>query len=63
MLLANGIMIDVAHHIDYFASHFFRSGRIAAVLVFLRNGERRNSQRGDECRDYCNFHDGWFILG
>jgi hypothetical protein len=52
MLLANGIMIDIAHHIDYFASHFFRSGRIAAMLVFLRNGQGSAGQSCDEGRRY-----------
>jgi hypothetical protein len=55
MFFADGIVIDVAHHIDHFAGQFFRSGRIAAMLVFLRNCERRNCQRSDECRNDRDF--------
>src|SRR5439155_23350782 len=51
MFFADGIMIDIAHHIDHFAGHFFRSGRITAVLVLLCDGERSNCQRGYECRN------------
>jgi hypothetical protein len=32
-------MIDVAHHIDDFAGHFFRRGCVTSVLVFLRDGQ------------------------
>ncbi len=44
VLLADSVMIDVAHHIDDFAGHFFRSGRIIAVLMFLRDRQRRERQ-------------------
>ena len=35
VLLADSVVIDVTHHIHDFASHFFRAGCIAAVLVFV----------------------------
>ena len=44
MLLADSVMIDVAHHIDDFAGDFLRSGRVGAVLVFLRDRQRRARQ-------------------
>ena len=52
MFLADRIMIDIAHHIDYFAGHCFEAAASAffAVLMFLRNSERRARQRGDERR-------------
>jgi hypothetical protein len=56
MFLADGVVIDVAHHIDHFAGHFFRSGCITAMLMFLRYRQRRNRQRGDERRSNCNLH-------
>jgi hypothetical protein len=62
VLLADSVMIDVAHHIDDFASHFFRSGCITAVFVFLRNRQRRERQCCNEDRSYRNFQGGRFII-
>ena len=62
MFLADGIVIDVAHHIDNFAGHFFESSRVVAVLVFLRDRQRRECQSCRESRGDRNFQDGWFIL-
>src|SRR5213592_695449 len=62
MFLTDGIVIDVAHHIDNFAGHFFGSSRVVAVLVFLRDRQRRERQSRRESRDDRNFQDGWFIL-
>jgi hypothetical protein len=39
VLLADSVVIDVAHHVYDFAGHFFRRGGVTAVLVFLRNGQ------------------------
>ena len=44
VLFADSVVIDVAHHIDDFAGHFFRSGCITTVLVFLRDRQRRDRQ-------------------
>ena len=62
MFLADGIVIDVAHHIDHFASHFFGSSRVAAVLVFLRDRQRRARQTCNEGRSDRNFQDARFIV-
>src|SRR4029450_2213173 len=48
MFFADGIMIDVAHHIHDFASHFFRCGCVAAVLMLLRDRQWRERQSCDE---------------
>ena len=45
VLFARGIVIDVAHQIDYLATDFFRSGCVLArMLVLLRNRQRRKRQ-------------------
>jgi hypothetical protein len=62
MLFADGIVIDVAHHIDHFAGHFFGCSRVAAVLVFLRNRQRRARQTRNEDRSHHNFQGGRFII-
>ena len=62
MLFADSVMIDVAHHIDDFAGHFFRSGCVTAMFVFLRDRQRRHRQCCDECRYNGNFQDGGFII-
>ena len=61
VFLTHGIMIDVAHHIDHFARHLFRGTGFCAVLVLLRNRQRRDRQRRDECRSHCNSQDCRFI--
>ncbi len=61
MFLADGIVIDVAHHIDHFASHFFGNSRVAAVLVFLRDRQRHARQTCNEDRSHRNSQDGRFI--
>jgi hypothetical protein len=35
VLLADSVVIDVTHHIHDFAGHFFRSGCITAMFMFL----------------------------
>ena len=62
MFLADGIVIDVAHHIDHFAGHFFGSSRVVAVLVFLRDRQRRARQTCNEGRSDRNFQDARFIV-
>jgi hypothetical protein len=62
MFFADGIVIDVAHHIDHFAGHFFGCSRVAAVLVFLRNRQRRARQTRNEDRSHRNFQGGGFII-
>jgi len=42
VFLAHGVMIDVAHHINHFARDFFRTSRLFAVLLFLRDRQRRD---------------------
>ena len=42
VFFADRIVIDVAHHIDYFAGHFFRRRCVIAVLMFLRHRQRRD---------------------
>jgi hypothetical protein len=54
MLFADGVVIDVAHHIDNFAGYFFRSAGVGTVLVFLGDRQRRDRQRCNECRGYCD---------
>ena len=41
VFFTHGVMIDVAHHVDHFARDLFRSTRFCAVLVFLRDRQRR----------------------
>ena len=60
VLLADGVMIDIAHHIDHFAGHFFRTSCVASVLVLLRDRHWRKCQSSDESRSDGNFQDGWF---
>ena len=62
MFFADGVVIDVAHHIDHFAGHLFRSSRVTTVLVFLRNRQRRDRQCGDERRSNRNLHDCRFVV-
>ena len=62
VLLADSVVIDVTHHIHDFAGHFFRSGCITAVFVFLRNRERRERQCCDECRCNGDFHQCRFVV-
>ena len=62
MLLADSVVIDVAHHIDDFAGHFFRSGCITAVFVFLCDRQRRERQTRNGDRSYRNFQGGRFII-
>ena len=62
MLFADSVMIDVAHHIDDFAGHFFRSGCITTVFVFLRDSQWRERQCCNEDRSYRNFQGGRFLI-
>jgi len=62
VLLADGVVIDVAHHVDHFARNFFRGGCITAVLVFLRDRQRRDRERSDEHRSDCNLHNCRFVV-
>ena len=62
MFLAHAVVIDVAHHIDYFACHFFGRSRVVAVLVFLRDRQRRACQPCNEDRSYRNSQDGRFVI-
>jgi hypothetical protein len=57
VLLADSVVIDVAHHIDHFAGHFFRSGCITAMLMFLRDGQWRDRQSGNKCRSHSNLRE------
>ena len=50
VLLPDSVVIDVTHHIHDFAGHFFRRGCVAAVFVFLRDRQWRDSHCCDECR-------------
>jgi len=56
VLLADSVVIDVAHHIHDFPAHFLRSGRVTALFVFLRHCQWRDRERTDECRSNCNLH-------
>jgi hypothetical protein len=60
VLFANRIVIDVAHHVDHFAGHFFRSGCV--VVLSLRHRQRRDRQSSDERRNNCNLHDGRSVV-
>ena len=62
MFLADGIVIDVAHHIDHFSGHFFGRSRFVAVLVFLRDRQWRARQTCNEDRSHRNSQDGRFII-
>ena len=62
VLLADSVMIDVTHHVDYFSGHFFRGGCITTVLVFLRDRQRRARQTRNEDRSHHNFQGGRFII-
>src|SRR5437773_7226575 len=44
VFFADSVVIDVAHHIDHFAGHFFRGGCVTAMLVFLRDHHGRHRQ-------------------
>jgi hypothetical protein len=48
MFFADRIVVDVAHHVDHFAGHFFRSSCVGTVL-FLRDRQWRHCQSGGEC--------------
>ena len=61
VLLAHSVVIDVAHHIHDFASHFFRSGCVTALFVFLRDRQGRARQTSNEDRRHRNFQDARFI--
>jgi len=61
MLFADGVVIDVAHHIDNFAGYFFRSAGVGTVLVFLGDRQRRDRQRCNECGGYCDFQNCRFV--
>ena len=54
VLLADSVVIHVAHHIHDFPGHFFRSSCVIAVLVFLCDGQWRDRERTDERRSNCN---------
>ena len=56
VLLADCVMIDVAHHIHDFASHFFRRSCVSAVFVFLRDSQWRDRERAYERRSNCGLH-------
>ena len=62
MFLADAVVIDVAHHIDYFAGHFFGRSRVIAVLVFLRDRQRRARQTRNEDRSHRNSQHGRFVI-
>ena len=57
VLLADSVVIDVAHHVHHFASHFFRGGCVITMLVFLRDSQWRDRERTDERRSNCNLHE------
>ena len=61
VFFAHGVMIDEAHHIDHLARDLFRSPRFRAVLVLLRDRQRRGRQSCDECRSHRNSQDCRFI--
>jgi hypothetical protein len=61
VLLADSVVIDVAHHVDHFSGHFFRGGCITTVLVFLRDCQGRERQCCDECRSHRNSQGGRLI--
>ena len=63
VFLADGVVIDVAHHINDFAGHFFRSRCVITVLVFLCDGQWRDGERTDERRSNCNLHYCRFAVG
>ncbi len=62
MLLADSVVIDVAHHVDDFPGHFFRSSRIVAVLVLLRDRQRGARQTRNEDRAHRNSQDARFVI-
>jgi len=62
VFLADSVVIDVAHHIHDFAGHFFRSGCVIAVLVFLCDGQWRDRECTDERRSNCNLHYCSFVV-
>jgi len=61
VFFANRIVIDVAHHVDHFAGHFFRSCCVGVVLS-LRHRQRRDRQNSDERRNNCNLHDSRSVV-
>jgi hypothetical protein len=61
VLFADGVVIDVAHHVDNFAGYFLRSAGVGTVLVFLGDRQRRDRQRCNECRGYCDFQNCRFV--
>jgi len=62
MLFADSVMIDIAHHIDDFAGHFFGCIRVTAVFVFLRNRQRRARETRNEDRSHRKSQDGRFLI-
>jgi hypothetical protein len=62
VFLADGIVIDIAHHIHDFAGHFFRSGCVTAMLVCLRERQRRDRQSCDEYRCNGDFQQCRFVI-
>lgn len=56
MLLANGVVVHVAHHVDHFTGNFFRSGCVTAILVFLCDSQWRDSECTDERHSHCSLH-------
>jgi hypothetical protein len=62
MLFTDSVVIDVAHHIDDLAGHFFGRSRVVAVLVFLRDRQRRARQTCNEDRSHRNSQHGRFVI-
>ena len=44
VFLTDGVMVNIAHHINHFARDFLRSACFGTMLVFLRDGHRRDRQ-------------------
>ena len=66
MFLADRVMVDIAHHIDYFAGDRFTSGCVQtffAVLVFFRKSERRERKRGNERGGDRDLQNIWIVRG
>ena len=54
VLLAYRVVVDIAHHVDDLASHFFR--RRIGLLRLCRQRQRGRGQRGRESQHDSDFH-------
>jgi hypothetical protein len=66
VFFTDSIVIDIAHHIDYFAGDGFARRCVEtffAVLVFFRKSERRERKCGNERGGDRDLQNIWIVRG